>query len=300
MIVREVILAVDLGATKFVAGLVDETGTALFKRRVTVDHSRDRDGLWKQLHRLVSVVQVEAAARELRVVGCGVGCAGPITANAETVSPLNLSAWREFPLASRLSELVGVIVGGDLDTKALALGEGWRGAAREWDNYLAMVVSTGIGGGLVVDGRLLEGNTGNAGHLGHIVVVPGGRRCGCGTSGCLEAEASGSAIEAITGRPASEANQAMKEQCGRLVGRGLSMVMTLLDLDRALVAGSVALGFGSAFFASAQAELDASCRSLGHGRRPVIRPAGLGKDAPLIGAAAVGWRTLGRLGRESE
>jgi glucokinase len=296
----EVILAVDLGATKFVAGLVDESGVALFKRRVTADHAKNAEGLWKQLHRLVSVVQVEAAARELRVVGCGVGCAGPITPNAELVSPLNLPAWRDFPLAERLRQLTGLPVAGDLDTKALALGEGWRGAARDWDNYLAMVVSTGIGGGLVVDGRLLEGNTGNAGHLGHIVVVPGGRLCGCGARGCLEAEASGSAIEAITGQPAAEANQATMENCGRLVGRGLASVMSLLDIDRALVAGSVALGFGGVFFAAAQAELDANCRSLDSGRRPVLRAAGLGKDAPLIGAAAVGWRALGRLRAESD
>lgn len=291
----EVILAVDVGATKFVAGLVDVSGNALFKRRVTVDHSKTAEGLWKQLQRVVSVVQVEAAARELKIVGCGIGSSGPITENAELVSPLNLIAWRDFPLAARLRELLGVGVAGDLDTKALALGEGWRGAAREWDNYLAMVVSTGIGGGLVVDGRLLEGNTGNAGHLGHIVVVPDGRLCGCGARGCLEAEASGTAIEAITGRPPAEANQAMMEHCGRLVGRGLASVMTVLDIDRALVAGSVALGFGGPFFAAAQAELEASCRTLGAGRRPTLRPAGLGKDAPLIGAAAVGWRSLGRL-----
>ena len=288
----EVVLAVDIGATKFVAGLVDASGHALFKRRVTVDHSKNAEGIWKQLQRLVSVVQVEAAARELRIAGCGVAASGPISVNAELVSPLNLAAWREFPLAPRLREL--------LDTKALALGEGWRGAAREWDNYLAMVVSTGIGGGLVINGRLLEGNTGNAGHLGHIVVVPDGRLCGCGARGCLEAEASGTAIEAITGRPASEANQAMMEHCGRLVGRGLASVMTLLDIDRALVAGSVALGFGGPFFAAAQSELEAGCRMLGAGRRPTLRPAGLGKDAPLIGAAAVGWRALGRLGPESD
>ncbi len=88
----------------------------------------------------------------------------------------------------------------DNDAKALALGEGWVGAAVGYADYIALVVSTGIGGGIVLDGRLLNGRLGNAGHIGHVVVVPDGRVCSCGSRGCLEAEASGTALEALTGR----------------------------------------------------------------------------------------------------
>ena len=115
------------------------------------------------------------------------------------VSPLNIPAWRDFPLRSELEglpSLAAIPVFVDNDAKALALGEAWAGAGRGVEHFLAMVVSTGIGGGIVLDGRVLDGRSGNAGHIGHVVVEPSGRRCRCGSQGCLEAEASGSAIEA--------------------------------------------------------------------------------------------------------
>ncbi len=132
----------------------------------------------------------------------GIGSAGPLTPNAEEVSPLNIAAWRRFPLRQLVEESTGLPVYGELDAKALALAEGWLGAAVGRDNFLAMVVSTGVGGGIVLNGQLLDGATGNAGHVGHIVVEPNGRRCACGARGCLEAEASGPSILAITGSPA--------------------------------------------------------------------------------------------------
>jgi glucokinase len=158
-----------------------------------------------------------------------------------------------------------------------------------------MVVSTGVGGGLVLDGRLLDGAAGNAGHIGHVIVEPGGRTCACGARGCLEAEASGPSIAAATGRPPEEADAPTIERTGRLVGRAVASVANLLDLRLAVVAGSVALGFGPPFFAAAQAELDATCR-LEFSRGARIVPAGLGADGPLVGAAAVGFRELERGG----
>jgi len=157
-----------------------------------------------------------------------------------------------------------------------------------------MVVSTGVGGGIVLDGRLLDGAGGNAGHIGHVVVEPAGRRCACGGQGCLEAEASGPSIAAITGRPAAEAPLSVRERTGRLVGRAVASVANLLDLPLAVVAGSVALGYGEPFFAAAQAEIDARAR-LEFSRGTRIVPAGLGADGPLVGAAAVGWRAVGSL-----
>jgi glucokinase len=158
------------------------------------------------------------------------------------------------------------------------------------------VVSTGVGGGIVLDGRLLDGAGGNAGHIGHVIVEPGpdGHVCGCGARGCLEAEASGTAIAAVTGMPPAEAPPEVRERTGRLVGRAVASVANLLDLRLAVVAGSVALGYGDDFFTAAQAELDARSRlSFSAGAR--IVPAGLGADGPLVGAAAVAWRALGRL-----
>jgi glucokinase len=160
-------------------------------------------------------------------------------------------------------------------------------------DYVAMVVSTGVGGGVVVDGRLLDGASGNAGHIGHVIVEPGGRTCGCGAAGCLEAEASGTAIRAATGADPAAAGEAVRRRTGTLVGRAVASVANLLDLHLAVVAGSVALGYGDVFFSAAQAEVDARCRiSFAHGTRVV--PAGRRDDGPLVGAAAVGWRAAGR------
>ncbi len=207
------------------------------------------------------------------------------------VSPLNIVAWRGFPLRSRLEELTGLPVAVDNDAKALALAEGWCGAAAGVKDYLAMVVSTGVGGGLVLGGELLDGAGGNAGHIGHVVVEPGGRPCACGGAGCLEAEVSGTAIAAVTGRPPSEAPMLIRERCGRLTGRAVASVASLLDLRLAVVAGSVALGYGSTFFDAAQRELDRTCR-IEFARGITIVPAGLGSDGPLVGAAAVARRSF--------
>jgi glucokinase len=207
----------------------------------------------------------------------------------ELVSPLNIPAWRDFPLRARLREHVGLDVFVDNDAKALALGEGWCGAATGERNFMAMVVSTGVGGGIVLDGRLLDGALGNAGHIGHVIVRPGGARCGCGALGCLEAEASGTGIRTRTGRGPEEATPELVEDVGTMVGRGVASVCNLLDLRLVVVAGSVALGFGTPFFAAAQAELDA-CARLEFSRGARIVPAGLLADGPLVGAAAVGRR----------
>jgi glucokinase len=225
-------------------------------------------------------------------VVCGVGCGGPMSAGGEEVSPLNISGWRGFPLRARLAAHTGLPTAVDNDAKAIALAEGWRGAARGRRDFLAMVVSTGVGGGIVLDGRLLQGNAGNAGHIGHVVVEPDGRRCGCGARGCLEAEASGSAITAMTGRPPAEATAEVVERTGRLVGRAVASVANLLDLQLAVVAGSVALGFGPPFFAAAAAELGERAR-LSFSSEIRVVAAGLGAEAPLVGAAAVGWRATG-------
>jgi glucokinase len=210
------------------------------------------------------------------------------------VSPLNIPQWRNFPLRDRLIDVTGLPVFGDGDAKALALAEGWVGGARGVDNFMAMVVSTGVGGGIVLNGQLLEGASGNAGHIGHVVVEPNGRRCACGGRGCLEAEASGPAIEAITGRSPTQPTYEIMVRTGRLVGRGVASVCNLLDLKLVCVGGSVALGFGATFFNSAQRTVDELC-GLEFSRGARIIPSRLADQGGLIGAAAVGWRGLNRM-----
>lgn len=292
---RRVICAVDIGGTKFEAGLVTERGEMLDRTRVPVDPDVGPQSHFAALAGIVG--EQLARARDhhrVEVMAIGIGCAGPIEPDCETVSPVNIASWNRFPLRHFLVELTGLPVYGDLDAKALALAEGWLGAARGVRNFCAMTVSTGVGGGIFLDGDLLDGATGNAGHIGHLIVEPGGRRCGCGARGCLEAEASGLAIEAKTGRPPSEPTYEIMQHTGRLVGRAAAMICNTLDLDLVVVGGGVALGFGATFFNAAQIELDEMSR-VGQGPAPRITSTRLGDRGPLIGAGAVGIRRMRRL-----
>lgn len=282
----ESVLAVDIGGTKVAAGVVALDGHLVRRAARPTPDGADAEAV------MAAVLDAVAEVRGGDERACGVGCGGPMTPGGGTVSPLNIPAWRGFPLQARLAQALSLPVHIDNDAKALALGEGWCGAARGERNFIAMVVSTGVGGGIVLDGRLLDGEAGNAGHIGHVIVEPEGRICACGAQGCLEAEASGSAIAARMGAPAADAPTEERQRAGRLVGRAVASVANLLDLRLAVVAGSVALGYGDTFFDAAQAELDRSAQlSFSAGAR--IVPAGLRDEGPLIGAAAVAWRALG-------
>lgn len=292
--IRDLALAIDIGGTKMAVGLATRKGELIDRDQVLVDHDIDGERLFASLAELVETMMLRATEQHNgRIVVVGVGSAGPVEREVESVSPLNILAWRQFPLRQRLHAVVGTPVYGDLDAKALALAEGWLGAARGHSNFLGMVVSTGIGGGVVLDGQLLDGATGNAGHIGHMIVEPNGRRCPCGAKGCLEAEASGTAIEAITGRSPTEPTYEIMQRTGRLVGVAVASVCNLLDLDLAVVGGSVALGFGATFFLSAQEAIDEHSR-LTFSRGARITPVRLGDKGPLIGASAIGWRGLNR------
>jgi len=280
------VLAVDIGGTKMAVGLVGRRGDVQWSVQAPTPPEGTADEVWGALEGLLAAVPAAA-----RPAACGVGCGGPMGRDGEVVAPLNIPGWRDFPLRTRVADFTGLATWVDNDAKALALGEGWVGEAAGRSDYLSMVVSTGVGAGIVLDGKLLEGSSGNAGHIGHVIVEPDGRVCGCGARGCLEAEASGIAIAATTGKSPVAAGREVIERTGRLVGRAVASVANLLDLQLATVAGSVALGFGQPFFDAAQTELSARAR-LAYSAPCRIAPSRLGGLAPLIGAAAVGLKGL--------
>jgi glucokinase len=275
-------LALDIGATKIEGALVQPDGRVMARERLVVQE------LGQDLM-APTVAMLKRVAGDEHVDVLGVGCAGPMTRGGESVSPLNIPQWRNFPLRGELRDSVKLDVFVDGDARALALAEGTFGAACDDDSYLSMVVSTGIGGGLVLDGRLVDGHSGNAGHVGHANVVPNGRACMCGSFGCLEAEASGTAIEAMTGRPPSEADASMRHRCAELVGRAVGTLASVLDFNRCYIAGSVALGFGDDFFQVANGAAR-EVATLDYCAQLELRRSGLGHDGPLLGAALVGWR----------
>jgi glucokinase len=274
-------LALDIGATKVEVAVVS-AGAVLSRERLLVrEHGEDL------FDAVVAMIRHAASGESFAFLG--VGCAGPMTDAGRLVSPLNIAHWREFPLRKRLETALSMEVFVDGDARALALAEGVFGSAAGDSSYASLVVSTGIGGGLVIDGRLLDGESGNAGHLGHLNVVPNGRLCSCGSYGCLEAEASGWAIEDQTGRPAKDADDVTRRRCAELVGRAVGTLSTVLDFNRCYIAGSVALGYGDEFFVNAN-KAAKSLATMHYSTSLAIFRSGLGNDGALLGAALVGWR----------
>ena len=278
-------LAVHIGGTKLSCGVVSLDGRVLAQERCATPPAQ----VWDALSGLVG--RVMAGAAHLQLIACGVGAGGPMSDNGDKVSTLSIPSWRNFALRSSLAQLTGLATFVDNDAKAVVLGETWCGAAAGCRDVIGMVVSTGVGGGIITDGRLLDGDSGNAGHIGHICVVPNGRLCKCGARGCLEAVASGTAIAEMTGQPAAHAPAHVIEQTGMYVGRAVASVAALLDLRLAVIGGSVALGFGEPFFRAAQTEADRYA-AIEFARGIRLLPAGLGGDAPLVGAAAIARRQL--------
>ena len=277
-------LALDVGGTKIEASVLSFDGEFLARERMaTRSHEQNLFG------DVAALLQRVGGSFGVGVVG--VGCGGPMRGGGAAVSPLNIPAWRDFPLLDELTAVFNLPVFIDNDAKALALAEGHFGAAKGHFNYLSMVVSTGVGGGLVLNGNLVDGRDGNAGHIGHVMVEPEGRLCACGSRGCLEAEVSGAAIAQYTGASPALASRAVRQRCGEMVGRALSSAAALLDFDRCFIGGSVAFGFGDPFFEAAR-ESVATHAHISHARSLLIEPSGLDTRGPLLGAACVGWRGL--------
>ena len=184
---REV-LAVDVGATKIALALVSAEFKVSHKVEVPIS-GLDSNQLWEK---------VSETAREIlstsksEIVGIGIGSAGPIDTNEGTISPVNIHIWRKFPIVSKFQALVGidnVILRGD--AMLLAYAEHKLGAGRGLRNMLGMVVSTGVGGGLIIDNQLFLGDSGNTSFVGHQSIDFEGQDCACGRKGCVEFFASG-------------------------------------------------------------------------------------------------------------
>ena len=177
------VLAIDIGATKFAASMVTKSGDVLYRREVP--STQLWDGLVKLLHET-------ALDSESKITKIGIGSAGPINTKTGSISPVNITAWRNFPLVPKIQELFPdceiTMVG---DAVALAVAEHAIGAGKGAENMLGMVVSTGIGGGIIVGNKPLLGDHGNAGYFGHNVVGDYDGKCNCGRKGCIEGYSSG-------------------------------------------------------------------------------------------------------------
>lgn len=310
-----VTIGIDIGGTKIAGGLVSAGGAILAEERRETP-AQDPDAIATVAGALIATL---AAKTDLPVAGVGVACAGFINkAGSHVLFAPNL-AWRDEPLKERLEAQVPFSVTIENDANAAAWGEFRFGAARDADDMVLITVGTGIGGGVVVDSALLRGAFGLGGELGHMRVVPGGLRCGCGNRGCWEQYASGSALlrearelvesgtphggalaDRCGGDPAAlrgvditdlaqagdPASRELITDLGTWIGEGAASVAAILDPELIVIGGGVAEA-GDLLLEPIRAAYGRQLTGRGH--RPVaqIVPASLGNDAGLIGAAAL-------------
>jgi glucokinase len=314
------VLAIDIGGTKLAVGLVDTDGRVLVRREQPTPQAPPGRGREVTAVLLRLVDDVLAAGGPPAAVG--LACAGPIDVVAGTVSPVNIPAWREQPLVAAVADHLGgppvVLVN---DAVAMTVGEQWLGAAQGVDAVLGVVVSTGVGGGVVVGGRPLLGATGNAGHVGHTIVAIDGEPCPCGSRGCVETRGSAPAMvrEALAhgwdpapyqdtgaeqrpdgddpasapiadGRALAAAGSHGDPIAAAAIDRGAAALAAgfvsaaaLLDLDLIVVGGGFAAS-GETLFAPLRRHV-AALSGMAFLHRLRVVPAELGRDAGLIGAA---------------
>ncbi|MEU8888565.1 ROK family protein [Streptomyces sp. NPDC048442] len=308
----DLVAALDIGGTKIAGALVDDTGRICIRTQRPTPAHADGDTVMGAVEAVLAELKQSPLWPEVRAVG--IGSAGPVDASAGTVSPVNVSGWRGFPLVARVRKAVGglpvELVG---DGVAMTAAEHWQGAARGHDNALCLVVSTGVGGGLVLNGALHPGPTGNAGHIGHISVELDGDPCPCGSRGCVERIASGPNIARRAAeqgwRPGPDGDTtaaavaaaagagdrialASFERAGQALAAGIAATATLVEVDIAVIGGGVA-GAGGVLFDPLRRALK-DYAALSFVQELQVVPAQMGTDAGLVGAAAAALLGAGR------
>lgn len=299
------VVAIDVGGTKIAVALIDAAGTILSESQAVTTSSLDADEVFAPAAAVIDQIIVSRAwSAPIRV---GIGSAGPIDGPAGTVSPVNIAAWRDFPIRARVQQVVERATGLDAavglagDGHCFALGEHWLGAGRDWASMIGLVLSTGVGGGAVIQDRLFTGLTGNSVHLGHISVNAWGEQCVCGCHGCVEMYARGPALVAAArarGWSGGEGAKALTAAARdgdpvpiavidhgmRALAAGIASTATELDVSTVVLGGGVAKA-GAVIFDPLRRHLR-DFATLPFVRDLEIRPAEL-DNAGILGAAAL-------------
>ena len=293
---NEASLAIDVGATKVAVGLVSRSGEVLAR----IDVSSKAGSIAELNGSLAAAIKNVMASPDVVVVGAGIGSAGPIDNVKGTINPVNIPHWVDFSLVDFVSEVSGLssvrIIG---DASALAYAEFVLGAGRGATNLMGIVVSTGIGGGVVLNGAFHVGRTGNAGMIGHSVVVQGGNECACGQRGCVEAYSSGTNMakdfgadnfEAVASAARNGDAKAIAaiEKGAAVLALGLLNAVALMDLDTIVVGGGVMLA-DDVYWPILVKHFEKEMKVLNFPGNVALKKATLGKDSGLVGAGLVGF-----------
>jgi glucokinase len=304
---EQLALVIDIGGTKLAVGVVDAEGRVLENLRASTPISSIPDGGELIFRTLLGLVD-ELKADRSEYVGVGVGCGGPMRWPSGVVSPLNIPAWRDYPLRDRLTQAFpGIPVRVHNDAVCVAIAEHWRGAGQNTRDMLGMVVSTGVGGGLILSGQLINGRSGNAGHIGHVIVHENEPKCRCGAVGCLEAVAAGPRLsqwatdqgwrvgvpaDQRTGRDlVDDARRghpialAAMERAGRALGIAIASSAVLCDIEVVAIGGGLSQA-GNLLLNPLEVTLRERI-GLEYAKSVRVVPAELGQEAGLVGGAAL-------------
>lgn len=295
-------IGVDLGGTNLRVAAIDTAGQMLKRVSVPADYNAGPDHVVCEI--VNTIEQVRSQVDDSRLQGVGIGIPGFIDIEAGVVvGAANLPGFQGYPVRAHIEQELKTHIILENDANAAALGEMWMGAGRGVKDLLLITLGTGIGGGIIVDGKVLHGFLGMAGEIGHMTVFPDGNPCGCGNCGCLEKHASASAIAAmgqmmhfgnneheITAKRVYElalgGNDRAKlvfESVGRALGIAIANMINLFNFQLYLVSGGP-LPAWDLFAPSMMAEINKrSFTSSRSGTR--VERAQLGGDAGLFGAA---------------
>ncbi|MBV8551978.1 MAG: ROK family protein [Acidobacteriaceae bacterium] len=277
------VLAIDIGGTKFTLGAFECGRLTLRESRIT-DRSGGPAWMFSQIERIFD----EWRQKGFQPDSCGIGFGGPVHFSSQTVTlSTHVAGWAEYPLVENVKRLTGAPAIMDNDANVGALGEACHGAGRGADPLFYMTLSTGIGGGMVIDGRVYRGADSFAGEIGHLTIVPDGPDCLCGSRGCYERMCCGLWLERDYGKPAKELllEPEFVRRYVVYLARGLKAALMLLNPARIVIGGGISKA-GERLFVPLREELGRQMTSWSRARRTVV-PAELGDDSVLYGALAL-------------
>lgn len=299
---RSFAVGIDIGGTKIALGIVDDQGKVLIQKTVKTDLKRSAEEMINEIGRSVHQLFAESGLSERDCRGIGIGAPGPLNPKeGKLLCPPNLPNWEGFSVAEQLSQWVSLPIVMENDASAAALAEQWIGAGRNSKHFVYLTISTGIGSGVIVDGKLYTGFSGNAGDVGHMVIDPSQGTCKCGQRGCFEHIASGTAIarrasllagislstEAVFDMYVRGDTRMVSfiQQTFEYIGMGCVALINIFDPERIVLGGGVTLA-GEPLFQAVQGYVSRYALNPS-GRAVPIVPAHLDRHAGMIGAAAL-------------
>lgn len=311
------IIGIDVGGTNIKAGVLKETGETIKSYSIKALADNGSKDVLNRINELVVAMLAENGIAKEDVIGIGMGLPGPVNTDTGVVNFCpNMVGWENLPAAQILKDLTGIDVKIGNDANVITLGEAWLGAAKGYKDIIGITLGTGIGGGIIINGKILSGHTGAAAEVGHMKIVNNGNLCGCGHYGCWEAYASATGLirETVHRLKVNKNNMIWKEvgdDINRLeakhifdaakagdafaldlveyeieyVTMGLANLLNILNPEIVVIGGGVALA-GDILFDGIRERLHSKAMKVCH-ENALIVPAKLGNDAGVVGAAAL-------------